>query len=122
MCSAAFDTKLYLARNQMILYCAHFARVLSIYIYIADQCTCSACDERVLWPKTGSEEYLELLEYLNPTFPRGDSLFVDLKRFSLTTDYFDEHGFETPIEVKEIAGLELQVPHPKFTIDDVVSC
>ena len=92
------------------------------FVCIADQCTCSACDERVLWPKTGSEEYLELLECLNPTFPSGDSLFVDLKGFSLTTDYFDEHGFETPIKVKEIAGLELQVPHPDFTIDDVVRC
>lgn len=87
---------------------------------IEEQLVCGACDERVLWPKTGTEEYLDLLECVAPTFQTGDDLFVDLDGESLTIDYLDQHGFDTPIKVRNKEGLGLKVPHSEFSVDDVI--
>lgn len=34
-------------------------------------------------------------------------------------EYFDEHGFDSPILVNRIDGLGIRVPPPNFTILDV---
>ena len=87
---------------------------------IEEQLVCDTCDERVLWPKTGTEEYLDLLECVAPTFPTGDDLFIDLDGANLNIEYLDEHGFDTPIKVRNKDGLDLKVPHSEFSVDDVI--
>ena len=102
-----------------LLQCPFCSRAFH-YACIEEQLVCDACDERVLWPRTGSEEYLDLLECLHPMFASGQSLFVNLDGANLTAAYFENQGFEVPIKVKDKVGLELQVPPSDFTIDDVI--
>jgi len=37
----------------------------------------------------------------------------------LDREYIDKNGFKSPIIIKDKAGLDLKVPDPSFTVDDV---
>ena len=40
----------------------------------------------------------------------------------VTVDFFEQHGFLTPLLVEHKEGLGLKVPPPTFTIMDVERC
>ena len=42
-----------------------------------------------------------------------------LRGYELDGDYVDKHGFSSPILVEDPAGLDLRVPPPTFTVNDV---
>ena len=44
---------------------------------------------------------------------------IRLRGYELTTEYLEEHGFNVPIIVERPAGLDLVVPPPSFSIQDV---
>jgi len=44
---------------------------------------------------------------------------LELRGYELTEDYLIENGFRRPILVRCKDGLDLQVPHQQFSVEDV---
>lgn len=42
-----------------------------------------------------------------------------MKGHLLDKDYIEQNGFNTPILIKDCAGLDLKVPPSDFTVNDV---
>jgi len=49
----------------------------------------------------------------------SDRVIKKLKGHMLDREYIDKNGFKSPIIIKDKAGLDLKVPDPSFTVDDV---
>ncbi|XP_076469256.1 lysine-specific demethylase phf2-like isoform X2 [Babylonia areolata] len=52
-------------------------------------------------------------------FPSAEEIVVRLRGRDLTTQYFETHGFNRPIMVDKKEGLDLHVPPPTFSVEDV---
>ena len=47
---------------------------------------------------------------------------LHLNGYELTCEYLEERGFDIPIIVDKTDGLDLRVPPPSFTVQDVENC
>ena len=47
---------------------------------------------------------------------------LHVKGSEVTLDYFEEHGFGTPLLVEQKDGLGMKVPPSDFTVADVERC
>ena len=45
-----------------------------------------------------------------------------LSGYELTCEYLEQRGFDVPIIVNKTDGLDLHLPPPTFTIQDVENC
>ena len=52
-------------------------------------------------------------------FSRPDKIVTKMKGHQLDMEYIEKNGFSYPILIKDPAGLDLKVPSPDFTVDDV---
>lgn len=56
---------------------------------------------------------------LNVIFSAEDIVLQLEDGSNVTADYFQEHGFNTPVLIHEKTGLDLTVPPSNFTVYDV---
>jgi len=53
----------------------------------------------------------------------GDEIPIrHLSGYELTCEYLEHQGFDVPIIVDRTEGLDMQVPPPTFTVQDVENC
>ena len=65
--------------------------------------------------KTSAQDFLNVIM----CYSSEDMPLLRLHGSELTVDYFDQNGFDTPIMVDKKDGLDLKVPPPNFSIQDV---
>lgn len=59
--------------------------------------------------------------FLPAKFEKPD-MILEMRGSELTVEYFQRHGFNTPLLFREKSGLGLRVPTKNFTINDVRMC
>ncbi|XP_052779281.1 lysine-specific demethylase PHF2-like isoform X2 [Mya arenaria] len=68
--------------------------------------------------QTGTVVFIKELK--SRPFPSADELpILRLPGHAPSKNYFDKHGFDVPILIENKDGLDLKVPPPSFTIQDV---
>ena len=72
---------------------------------------------RVSWVHYPYASQLFLVSTCSP-----DEILRTVHGAELTTNYFDKHGFDTPIMVDVSEGLGLKVPSADFSVSDVERC
>ncbi|KAL5515084.1 hypothetical protein EMCRGX_G000202 [Ephydatia muelleri] len=70
--------------------------------------------------QTGTSVFVSKLKKAH--FYSADEVVVRLHGSDVTVDFFEQHGFNTPLLVEHKEGLGLKVPPPTFTIADVERC